>query len=366
MDQDSYKSILHLATLAPVRPERLGRLYRRLALVSHGPGLGRPLLDVMAIHCGRWIVFGNLPHRDGERQRPLNWNYLLFAATYDGPRDAYLNTFADILPLRLAAVFGDCVGFEQRVQDAPGADDRVLPAYAFRDYVMECALPELESHHYVEEPVRTIRQALAMQRVAQRSDLLTGRALEQAQSTVIGMAVAPPVTSPGLRDAVLTQAKHAVRRRHTLQPLTLVAPLQQGERQREWPLDRLPTNTLFARVIELPRMMQANLGHPHPDRLPDDYLVFMTDYYGKQSDYVDALRTNSNFKTILGHCASPPSFKDQQGFRTWITRHSLKTRYYFTGYAPPAIDDLKRLIAARADTAHWALGAGAETLRSDR
>src|SRR5450755_3428070 len=116
MDQGSYKSILHLATLAPVRPERLGRLYRRLALVSHGPGLGRPLLDVMAIHCGRWIVFGNLPHRDGERQRPLNWNYLLFAATYDGPRDAYLNTFADILPLRLAAVFGDCFGFEQRVQ----------------------------------------------------------------------------------------------------------------------------------------------------------------------------------------------------------------------------------------------------------
>ena len=349
-------AILRLATLSPVRPDRLAVLRRRLAFVARAPGVGRPLLDLATIHCARWIVFGSLPYPDGsDRTWPLNWKYLLFAATYDGPKDAYLNTFADILPLRLATLFGDCFGFESNVENAPGTNGRVFPAYAFRDFVERNTMRELTSADYIEDQVRTIRQALAIERTVQRSDRLSGAALDREQGEVNGLALGPPPAEPGFRDAVLGQLARAARPTHTVRPLTVVAAFRDALDPSPDLLKKLP-DTFFARLLELPTYMQQELGQIHPDCLPTRYLMFMSDYYGKETDYIEKLRRHSGAKEIFTSCAGFPRTTDRQSFHEWIERHRLKTQYYFTGYPARPVKELQKLIDARAEMAAWALG----------
>ena len=353
---ERYGSILRLTTLSPVRPDRLAALRRRLAFVAWAPGVGRPLLELATIHYARWIVFGSLPHPDGsDRRWLLNWKYLLFAATYDGPGDVYLNTFTDILPLRIAALFGDCFGFEARVEDAPGADGRVFAAYAFRDFVERNALSDTDSYAAVGATVRTIRQALAIKRTAQRGDRLTGAALERVQSEVSSMALGPPPTEPGFRDAVVGQWGRLARPARVVSPLTVVAPLDHEWDTGSRVFSRLP-DTVFARLVVLPKTMQDDLGQQHPDRLPKDYLVFMSDYYGRLADYIEVLRAQPVAESIFGRCAGFPGTKGRQSFREWILTHSLKTQYYLAGYPATPVDELKRLLAVRAEIARWSLG----------
>jgi hypothetical protein len=353
----NYGSIARLATLSPILPKRLGALRRRLAFVAWAPGIGRPLLDVATIHYARWIVLESLPHPEGDDRRwPLNWSYLLFAATYDAPREVYLNTFADILPLRLSALFGDCFGFEARVANAPGADGRPLAAYAFRDFVKQNALDELDAQDTVTATVRTIRQALAIERAAQKSDGLSGPHLARVQSEVTSLALGPPPGEPGVRDAVVSQWTRIARRGHSVNPLTVVAPLDRERPDvRPLPLKALP-NTFFARLVLIPSTMQQDLGHQHPDRLPTDYLLFMSDYYGKLADYVEALRKTPEAQAIFGQCVGFPGTRGWQGFHDWIDSHSEKTQYYVVGYPARPVKDLDRLIQAREKIARWSLG----------
>ncbi len=356
-DQDaSYGSIARLTTLSPVRPERLGSLRRRLAFVARAPGLGRPLLDVATIHCARWIVFGSLPHPDGsDRRWLLNWKYLLFAATYDGPSDVYLNTFADILPLRLSALFGGCFGFEATVENAPGADGRAFAAYAFRDFVMQNALSESDHADNVTDTVRTIRQALAIERTAQRSDRLRGPALGRVDSEVVSMALGPPPGAPGFWGSVVGQWKPVARPGRVVNPLTVIAPLKHNWDEPRGRLSGL-TDTLFARLVVVPGDMQQQLGQQHPDRLPTDYLLLMTDYYGKPADYIESLRRDKNVKAIFEHCRGFPGVRGRRGFRDWISGHSLKTQYYLAGYPGRPVKDLERLVNVRKQIAGWSLG----------
>lgn len=358
-DQDTgYGSIARLTTLSPVRPERLGTLKRRLAFVARAPGLGRPLLDVATIHYARWIVFGSLPHPDGsDRRWWLNWKYLLFAATYDGPPEVYLNTFADILPRRLTALFGACFGFEACVENAPGADGRVFPAYAFRGFVASNKLSEAGATDRVSETARTIRQALAIERSAQRSDRLSGPALGRVGSEVVSMALGPPPREPSFWDSVVGQWTRVARPGRAVNPLTIVAPLERKLDDARGRLSGLQdTDTLFARLVVLPRCMQQHLGQQHPDRLPTDYLLLMTDYYGNPADYIESLRRRENAKAIFEHCRGFPGVRGRRGFRDWISSHSLKTQYYLAGYPARPVKDLTRLVEVRAQIAGWSLG----------
>ena len=356
-------AILRLTTLSPVRPDRLALLRRRLAFVAWAPGVGRPLLDLATIHCARWIVFGSLPYPDGsDRAWLLNWQYLLFAATYDGPQDAYLNTFADILPLRLSALFGDCFGFESNVENAPGAGGRVFPAYAFRDFVERNRLSEVASYDYISDNVRTIRQALAIERAVQRSDRLSGSALEGEQNEVDDLALGPPAAAPGFRGAVLGQFARVVRPNQTLNPLTIVAPVDRHFDPQRVRLSNLP-DTYFASLVDLPRQMQQQLGQNHPDCLPTNpdglptrYLLYMTDYYGSAKDYIEKLRHQTDLAGMFKSCAGFPGTEGRQRFHEWIARHMLQTRYYFAGYPVRPVTELRRLLAIRGEMAAWTLG----------
>jgi hypothetical protein len=329
-------------------------LRRRLAFVAWTPGVGRPLLDIATIHFARWIVFGSLPDPRGTgRPWRLNWDYLLFAATYDGPQDAYLDTFADILPLRLAAVFGNCYGFESKVENAPGAGDRVFPAYAFRDFVDENRLREYRHVDAITSSVRDIRQALAITSTVQRNEAVSGGALERVQSEIASMALGPPPTEPGYLDAIRQQWKPVIRR-NAVKPLTIVAPL---ERILDVPTDVLHDlpDTLFARLVTLPARVQWQLGQESPDQLATSYVILMTDFCGTYADYVEALRRTPAISQIFEHCVRFPGERSSLRFQEWIASHRLKTQYYVVGYPVLPLSELKKALEARAAIQSWLL-----------
>lgn len=350
-------AVTALTTLSPVRPERLGPLRRRLAFVATAPGVGRPLLDLTMIHRGRWVVFDSLPDpKGGDRRWRLNWPYLLFAATYDGPGPVYLNTFADILPTRLIAIFGDCVGFESHVTRGPGSDVSLIPADAFRDWVSANTIPEHGTPFTaVSDTVGTILQALAIRRTVTRADRKTGAKLDRAQRDARAMALGPPSRAPSIAAAVDVQWGRLLRPGHAVNPLTIIAPLNDKAKLPDHPWRNVPDSTLFARLVRLPKKMQENLGHQHPDHLPADYLLLAFDHYGTPAEYIDSLRKSSSVQAVFDACVEFPGTRYRAGFKKWIAKHSVRTQYYFAGYPVPPITELKQLLKARKTMADWSL-----------
>jgi len=325
--------------------------------VEWTPGVGRPLLELSTIHYARWIVLSSLPHPDGSgRSWLLNWNYLLFNATYDGPKAEYLNTFTDLLPLRIARLFGSCFGFESRVEDAPGADGRVFPTYAFRDFVAQNALQELGFYDRRSEAVRAIRQALAIERVEHLHDHSGPAALRRAQSEVESLALGAPLVEPGWGEALFGPWMRRARPSRSVNALTVAAPLRSDVALKsadpEGPpltLRSLPS-TLFAHLALIPSNMQAHLGQKDPDTLPKDYLLFTSDFYGEPSDYIEELRKHTDIKDIFQRCVGFPGTKERD-FKQWLARHSLKSQYRLCGYPSRPVEEFDKLLATRSQIA---------------
>src|SRR5262245_11957030 len=122
-----------LTTLSPVRPGRRGQLSRRLMLINNLPFLARPLAALSFIHYARWTIVDAVGTADGSgAKQPLNSPYLLFESNFNGGLDDYLDAFADVLPHRLARVWGTCVDFDESVRNGPGSHRRMMPPAAFR------------------------------------------------------------------------------------------------------------------------------------------------------------------------------------------------------------------------------------------
>jgi hypothetical protein len=360
-----------LSTLSPVRPERLGALHRRLWVVQWVPGLGRPLLELGTIHYARWTVVSSLPAPDGSGAPWwLNWSYLLFEASYDGDEREYLDTFSDVLPLRISEVFGGCVGFEEEVESVPAARGRVLAPGAFRRFVDRNRLDV--AHFYAAAPdhdVGAIRQALSIERVERRSDRLQGAALRRVGGQIEGMALGPPPEAPGVRDGVVSPWLRKVGRRLGVSPLTILAPLNEGGWDHveglEDPFAGL-ADTHFARLARVPRDMQEQIGQRHPDVLECDYLLFTCDHDGDQGDYVEMLWSaddGARARAIFGKCPGFRDVSDRRGFHRWVRRHLVPTKYYVWGYPPHPAAQVRKATEVRARVGEWAttqpLSAGA-------
>jgi hypothetical protein len=337
-----------LTTLSPVRPDRLSDLRRRLWFVSSVPGVGRPLLELGTVQYARWLVFSHLPSPDGTGHKwRLNWTYLLFDATYDGSREQYVRAFADILPLRLTKLFGTCFGFETYVEKAHGSDARVVPAAAFDRYLATNTLRMRDGHFWRARPdsVATIRQALAIERVTRRGDRRRD-ALSRTEHEIAALALGPPATRPTFGEAALQPWRRRLRPSSAVNPLVLAIPVEKDIW--EWlclgPLPR----THFARVVGIPATMQQHLGHPDPDRLECDYLMFSFDHDGTFEDYLTELEDPElAIHDLFRCCARYPGVGDRFKFRRWIRRHRLEVQYFLAGVPPRPVDKVGELVKDR-------------------
>jgi hypothetical protein len=225
-------SVFALSTLSPVIRERRAKLDDALRLVASFPPLGRPLAELAFIHYARWSVLEAVPAPDGSgARRQLASSYLLFESNYNGSLGEYLNAFTDVIPYRLARLWGTCREFEETVQNAEGADDdRLLPPWAFRNYVERNELTVL--HFYAAYPEATmidVRQALAVAEERRRARRLSGRELDDAVRRTVPLVIGPeqePIrTLPALKNYVVAQ-RRALTRSYGVNPFALLTPVR--------------------------------------------------------------------------------------------------------------------------------------------
>jgi hypothetical protein len=339
-----------ITTLSPVEHDRVAELHWRLRFVAFAPGVGRPLLELGTVQYARWLVFSHLPAPDGSgRPWRLNWRYLLFDASYDGSKSQYVDAFSDLLPLRLTRLFGTCFGFEPNVEQAPGSDRRVIPARAFERFIDANTLKMERSTHFYcagRESVATVRQALAIERVTQRCDR-RGDALGRAQTKVQALALGPPATRPTLREAALGPWQRRLRPATAVNPLLLAMPLN-DDTWEQLDLTKLP-RTHFARVVRLPKRMQQKLGHPDPDRLERDYLLFSFDHDGTSESFIALLAMpGASIRKFFKCCVGFDRVEDDQfALRDWISNHRLKIQYYLAGVPPRPVEEIRELVEDR-------------------
>lgn len=355
------RTISALTTLSPIVPERTRQLRSRLAVVRYTPGLARPLLQLSFIHYARWIILEGLPSAAGGWYG-LRSKYLLFEGTYDGTETDYLRTFADIVPVRLAKLWGACVGFEAQAEGGGGPMSDNLVPFGFRRFVATNELEVLDFFAaYPQATVVDVRQAIAMHDLvahAGRSSDGEDAALERA-AQVGPMALGPtsaPLSARERIGALYRLWQRSLRGHYGVNPITLVTPfstehaaaLRELCQHRSVLTGLSGTQTHFARLALIPPWL-TDVGQSGADRLPTSYLLFTSDYWGHQYDHIEALRTHlsGTFGTLreMGSCGPAPD--DRVAFHAWADNHSLTTRYYVAGYPPRSVTALEHYLEQR-------------------
>jgi hypothetical protein len=357
-----------LTTLSPILPERMRELKNRLRVVRYTPGLGRPLVALGFVHYARWIILEWLPP-PGERGgwRGLRWKYLLFESNYDGTEPDYLRTFADILPARLAKLWGTCVGFESAAERGAHAAPTIAP-FGFQSFVSRNKLDVIDFYAaYPHATAIDVSQAIGMiDRIDCDSRSEDGEDAALGRVTRIGpMALGPVPSPPTLFDrigAVYGPWKRAVTGRYGVNPLTVVTPIPAAA------LDRLKTlcakrsllqglcrtETHFARLAVIPPRL-TDLGQANPDSLETPFLLFTSDSWGNPLTHLDSLRSalGEALDEIWGACPGYPGYGDGERarFHAWINNHTLPTRYYVAGYPPRKVTEIRSYLEQRAGVA---------------
>ena len=353
-----------LTTLSPVRHERQGKLDLRLALISGFPALGRPLAELAFIHYARWTVLESAPPRDGSGERvPLASRYLLFESNYNGRPGDYLDAFADVLPYRLARLWGTCQQFEQTVEQADGGDGLTFPSWAFRDYVERNELEVLHFHAaYPQATMIDVRQALAVADERRRAGRRRGDALEATVRRAVPLVIGPEPPAPSLpqkfRGLVEAQLR-ALGRRYGVNPFGLLAPVDAAAadalfgRLRRWPqgdgqspLGAL-SDTHYARLVRVPPELKY-LGQAERDDLGAPYLLYTSNHCGPERAHIGRLRSElaGVADEIWGHSPGYPGHRHRD-FEDWVRRHRVGTRYFAYGYAPREVEQIREALADR-------------------
>jgi hypothetical protein len=355
-----------LSTLSPVLPERAADLVRRLRVLRYVPGLARPLIELDFVHFARWTILDALPPTRGTGGwAGLRSKYLLFEGTYDGDQDDYLQTFADVIPHRIADIWSSCVGFEERVRRVPSARDRAMAPAEFITFVAANQLDVLDFYAAYEDSTTTIRQAIAMHDLGSDArDLRDQEAFAKRTQEVDAMALGPRPARLSGRErlrALYDPWKRAARDRYGVYPVTLAAPLvTRGaddstivEQLRHdfaaaKPLERLAgTNTHFARVAFVPRSL-TDVGQRGADRLDAPFLLYTSDAWGGTYRHIAAIHATLG-DDVWGGCVGyrPAMRGDLAAFQAWFDARRLDTRYYLSGYPPRTVAEIEAAVARR-------------------
>jgi hypothetical protein len=321
------------------------------------------LLQLGFIHYARWSVLGSLPPPTVPGGwRGLNSKYLLFESNYDGAQPEYLRTFADIVPMRLAKLWGACFGFDTEVERGPPG--HFLVPGRFSSYVAKNKLQVLDFYAaYRDASVTDVRQAIGIEDlIASAANDATGEDSALSRIDEVGQMSLGPLSAPlTLRervDALYSPWRRAVRGRYGVNPLTVVTPIADAD------LDDLSdscaqgtllaglegTDTHFARISVIPRSMK-DLGQPNPDWLDTPYLLFSSDAWGHPYDHLESLRitVGGALGRMWGACDGYPGHGDKARgrFHAWVHSRTVPTRYYVAGYPPRRVSEIKRYLHQR-------------------
>lgn len=161
-----------LTVFTPIVPDRLDGLRTFLGGLPRQPS---PLASLSAAHFARWVVIPDFVSDPSQPQpEHLPSPYLLFSATLDGDRDAFLDDLCDKLAVEAEEIWGACVGAPQPTRGAP------LKAYLIHNQIDT----GLFFAAYPDARVETVRAALDVRAktiaLAVRSQDMDPAALQQA------------------------------------------------------------------------------------------------------------------------------------------------------------------------------------------
>lgn len=358
-----------LTTLSPILPARKRELTSRLRVVRYVPGMGRPLIQLSFIHYARWIILDGLPPaRGGGGWRGLRWQHLLFESNFDGSEADYLRTFADVVPARLAKLWGACYGFDITTRGSQRDGDDTLAPFGFRSFVERNQLDVLD--RYVAYPSATatdVRQAILLHELLAEASLQSKNAESSSQwfAETASAALGPVSPSIPIRQrfrAILDPWKSAVQGRYGVNPISIITPLDADRAEALRAACKAGTvlagldqsETHFARLVIIPRCL-TELGQPDPDVLETPYLLYTSDTWGTTYDHIEAIRTalGQTADLLWGGCEGYPGHDNSSAkFHAWLDSRMLPTRYYVAGYAPHSASAIKRRLAERARVVH--------------
>ncbi len=354
-----------LTTLSPILAARMRELTGRLRVVRYTPGMGRPLIQLAFIHYARWLILDGVPPARGcGGWRGLRWKYLLFESNYDGTQEDYLRTFADIVPARLAKLWGACYGFDVETGASQRAGADTLAPFGFRKFVQRNQLEVLDFYGaYPWSTAIDVRQAISLHELlaeasSQPEDAEWARQwLAETSSAALG-PISPQISVRRQVQAVFDPWTRALRGQYGVNPISIITPLgadraemirtaRDGGRGLLTDLDQ--TETHFARLVLVPQCL-TDLGQPAPDVLETSYLLYTSDTWGSTYDHIEALRTRlgETADLIWGGCDGYPGHNDSPSkFHAWVDGRTLPTRYYIAGYPPHSVSAIKRRLAER-------------------
>ncbi|HZE79029.1 MAG TPA: hypothetical protein VE089_10825 [Nitrososphaeraceae archaeon] len=132
--------------IMPLKPGGAERLRKKLASSSDVASKNQGLMDrVGTVHDLRFVIFDN----DSR---------LLFASTFDGDWDAYINDFAAYIPDQLDLIFGE-------VEDYPG-----IRSPNIKDYIVKYQVPA--TYFYSAYPNASVRDVWKAMKIKGGLDVL--------------------------------------------------------------------------------------------------------------------------------------------------------------------------------------------------
>jgi hypothetical protein len=149
-----------ITTMAPMRRRKVLALrlafWMRRHVAPYRELKARPLRRLSFIHFAQWTLVRRLPGQ------PLSPTYLCFESNFNGSFDAYIDSFAYVVPRLMKGIWRGAYGF-------PGPQ----PATPFKAYIERHEYPA--AHFYSAYPEATTTRVSAALALRQRFDALVAR-----------------------------------------------------------------------------------------------------------------------------------------------------------------------------------------------
>jgi hypothetical protein len=345
-----------LTVITPIKPGRT--LLQRFVfeVFPRTPwGRSEKLLQLSFIQSARWALITDLPS-NGPDQLPerLRYDYLLFESNFNGPLDAYIEAFSEVVPDRMKLVWNTSFGFPQP-----------KPVASFLRYIR--ANDFGANHFYSAYPEASNTEILTALRTRDLVQALLTRARDSSPSRFrtryIRTLTETQRRPEPLRPTVLPRG-NVCGNKYAFTALTPVRPHDVRRlRERLADLDRDAGSPFasvpglhFARWVVVDDVVYQ--GPPQRrDSWRNAYLLTTTTTDGVRHP-LEEIRNHiaDEADEIWGFCIGYPGRDDRAAFVRYFQRNQIRTNRFFCGYPDATLEDVKAALDLQTRFVDFAYG----------
>jgi hypothetical protein len=337
-----------LTVITPIKPGRTPWQRFVFEVFPRTPwGRSEKLLQLSFIQSARWALITRLPS-NGPDQAPerLRYDYLLFESNFNGPLDAYIEAFSEVVPDRMRKVWNTSFGFPQP-----------KPVRRFLRYIIENDFRA--DHFYSAYPDASNTEILTALRSHHLVRALVARARDSGpsrfRSDYVNTLTEAQRRPEPLRPTVLPRGD-VCGNKYAFTAFTPVRPHDVPKlRERLNNLDGTAVSPFasvpglhFARWVVIDDVFYQ--GPPQRrDSWRNAYLLTTTTTDGVTHP-LDALHSKIGDEAddIWGFCIGYPGRDDAAAFVRYFQRNQIRTNRFFCGYPDATLEDLRAALDVQA------------------